>query len=141
MWMVLAPMMLAGLFLGFELPFLLPLLFAFGMVRIISRQRRQPANQSWARPAGDGVDRTPEYEPRRAVRPGRTDESRIFRLARSQGGAVTVSDVVVETGLDVNAAEAMLDRLVDGLRVTMDVEDDGSVVYSFPEIRRRIDRD
>ena len=67
-------------------------------------------------------------------------QGRIFRLAYRLKGQVTVSDVVVETGLDVEEAERLLESIVDNTHVRMEVLDDGSVLYEFPEIIRRLGR-
>ena len=69
----------------------------------------------------------------------RTDtiQAKIFRLALRQKGVVTVSDVVIDTGLCVSDAEKMLEEMVDGIRVKMEVTEDGMVQYEFPEIIKR----
>jgi hypothetical protein len=61
----------------------------------------------------------------------------VFRLAARNKGRLTLSDVIVETGLDLDAAEKLLDRMVDGSRVQIDVNDDGMIFYTFPEIISR----
>ena len=61
-------------------------------------------------------------------------ESRIFALAARNGGRVTVSDVVLETGLGVVAAEQALDRLADGVRVRISVTPRGTIEYEFTEL-------
>ena len=68
-------------------------------------------------------------------------ESRVFALAYKLGGRITVSDVIIETGLGTKAAEALLDGLTDEVRVRMIVEDRGFVVYEFPEIADRVRRE
>ncbi len=60
----------------------------------------------------------------------------VFRLARRHEGVLTVSDVVVETGLEPRQAEQRMNDLVDGERVTMEVTDDGRVRYEFPEMKQ-----
>jgi hypothetical protein len=65
-------------------------------------------------------------------------EARIFKLANRRKGRITVSDVVIETGLGVHQAEDLLQNMVDNNRVTMEVTDDGMVYYEFPEIIRRM---
>lgn len=66
--------------------------------------------------------------------PSGDTEARIFRLARRHGGRLTVSDVVVETGMPAARAEETLQRLTDGVRVRMEVRDTGIVVYEFAEL-------
>ena len=69
----------------------------------------------------------------RCERSGQLD-SRVFTLALRQEGKVTVSDVVVETGLSVRSAEEYLDSMVDGLRVVVDYDTRGRPHYIFPEL-------
>ena len=64
----------------------------------------------------------------------RSFDSRVFRLAYQNGGRVTVSQVVMETGMSLEQAEAYLDQLCDGVRVRMEVSDNGRVTYEFPEL-------
>ena len=64
----------------------------------------------------------------------RSFDSRVFRLAYQNGGRVTVSQVVMETGMSLEQAEAYLDQLCDGVRVRMEVSDSGRVTYEFPEL-------
>ena len=64
-----------------------------------------------------------------------SSEARLFRLAKRLDGRLTVSDVVVETGLNPPAAESLLQGLVDGIRVDMEVDPNGTVFYEFKELR------
>jgi hypothetical protein len=66
-------------------------------------------------------------------------EARIFRLAFKRKGRVTVSDIVLETGMSVKEAEEAVNAAVDGVRVCMEVDDRGLVVYEFPEIIARFE--
>ncbi len=68
-------------------------------------------------------------------------ESRVIALAYRLGGRVTVSDVVIETGLGIREAEGLMDRMTDEVRVRMNVDDRGLVSYDFPEIMDRLDRE
>jgi hypothetical protein len=68
-------------------------------------------------------------------------EARIFRVAYKRKGRVTVSDIVLETGLGVKDAEELINGLVDGVHVRMEVDDRGLVVYEFPEIIARFEGD
>lgn len=61
-------------------------------------------------------------------------EVALFRLADKNKGRITLSDAVVETGLGIKEAEEILNELVDGSHVRMEVTDTGSVIYEFPEI-------
>ncbi len=65
--------------------------------------------------------------------------SKIMRLALEKGGTLTVTDVVMSTGLSIKKAEEELNNMVDGLRMKMEVRDSGIIVYEFPEIMKRIE--
>jgi hypothetical protein len=67
----------------------------------------------------------------------RSIEGRIFRAAYKHKGRLTVSDIVLETDLSIKAAEEVINGMVDGTHVRMEVEDSGLVVYEFPEIISR----
>lgn len=64
-------------------------------------------------------------------------ENRIFKLAYEMKGRLTLSDVVVGTNLTMKEAESSMNRMVDGSHVRMEVEDDGTILYEFPEIKKR----
>ena len=68
----------------------------------------------------------------------RSLDSRVFRLAHRHGGRVTVSQVVMETGMSLEQTEAYMDQLCDGVRVRMEVSDGGLVTYEFPELTDRL---
>lgn len=68
-------------------------------------------------------------------------ESRIFKLAYRLRGRITVSDIVVDTGVSVQEAEEVVQGMVDNVRVKMEVDDRGFVVYEFPEIISRFQDD
>ena len=61
-------------------------------------------------------------------------QARIFRLAKRRGGKLTLSDVVIETGLSLSDAEALMNALVDNVYVRLEVTDQGRIVYEFPEL-------
>ena len=61
-------------------------------------------------------------------------ESTIFRLAAAHAGRLTLSDVVIGTGLPMKDAEKVMDRLSDGTHVRFEVTDSGTVYYEFPEL-------
>jgi len=73
-------------------------------------------------------------------RGSRSIENRIFRAAFKHSGSLTVSDIVLETGLGVREAEEVINGLVDGTHVRMEVQDNGLVVYEFPEIISRFEK-
>ncbi len=62
-------------------------------------------------------------------------DATIFRLAKRLNGRLTVSDVVIETGMKPSDAEHALQAMTDGLRVRMEVSSDGLVIYEFAELR------
>ena len=65
----------------------------------------------------------------------------IFRLASKLKGKLTISDIVIHTGLGISEAEKTMNQLVDGMRVKMEVDARGIVVYEFPEIIARYEQD
>ena len=69
----------------------------------------------------------------------RSIEGRIFRAALKHSGRLTVSDIVLETDLGIREAEEQINGMVDGTHVRMEVQDDGLVVYEFPEIISRFE--
>lgn len=68
-------------------------------------------------------------------------ESRIFKLADRMKGRVTLSDIVLETGMGLKEAESFIKGMIDGTYVTMEVTDNGKIVYEFPEIISRYEDD
>ena len=68
-------------------------------------------------------------------------EVQIFNLAYRLKGKITLSDVIIETGLGIKKAEKVLNRMVDGIRVVMEIDDSGLVIYEFPEIIARFQDD
>ena len=66
-------------------------------------------------------------------------QSEIMRLSLDKGGTLTVTDVVMATGLSIEKSEEALNNMVDGLRIKMEVRDSGIIVYEFPEIMKRTD--
>ncbi len=61
-------------------------------------------------------------------------ESAVYRLAQNNGGRLTVSDLVIDSGLPPSKAEKLLQSLTDGQRVRMEVTNTGTIVYEFPEL-------
>ena len=61
-------------------------------------------------------------------------QGKIMTLALHNRGTLTVSDVVIATGLSVKQAEETLNSMVDSYRVKMEVKDSGIVVYEFAEL-------
>ena len=74
--------------------------------------------------------------------PTRDLESVVFNLAQRLKGRITLSDVIIETGLGVRDAENFINNMVDGVRVRMEVDEErGFVIYEFPEIIDRAESD
>ncbi|MBT8450987.1 MAG: hypothetical protein KJO40_03355 [Deltaproteobacteria bacterium] len=72
---------------------------------------------------------------RRAKRlAGRISEQRLLALAEKHGGTLRTIDVANELRVMTSEAEALLDRLVDEVRVSMRVTDEGEIHYVFREI-------
>lgn len=91
--------------------------------------RDRPAGARWT-PLGDRAGERHTTDHRRL-------EPAVFRAAARLGGVLTVSDVVLETDLPVDASRALLERMSDGEHVRMEVTDRGRVEYHFPEILTR----
>ena len=58
----------------------------------------------------------------------------LFRLAKRRGGRITLSDIVVETGMDMRNAERYMNSLVDHSHVSVEVDARGRILYAFPEL-------
>ncbi len=61
-------------------------------------------------------------------------EQKLFSLAARHGGTLQVLDVAQGLGLKSAEAEALLDALVDEVRVSMQVTDEGEIHYVFREL-------
>ncbi len=75
------------------------------------------------------------------TQPKESQQVSIYKLAYRLKGRLTVSDIVIETGMDVKAAEELIQSMVDNQRVRMEVDDQGMLVYEFPEIIARLEQD
>ena len=118
------------------IPFGFPFLFFFfiaGGIYILTRLLRG----RW-RGGGFPAD-DQEWDIQEYHRYGYELEPEIFQLAYKRGGRLTVSDVIVSTGYGPKQAERIMEGLVDGSRVRMEVDNDGIVYYEFPEIIRRLE--
>lgn len=67
---------------------------------------------------------------------GTISHQEVFRAAAAHGGRLTVSELVVESGVPAAQAEKLLRQLTDGSRVCMEIGSDGVVWYEFPELLR-----
>ena len=122
-------------FPGWPFTFVFPLLFFVFIARVASRFFRTTRRRQL------DMDRYID-QPMRSIessRPQTTSEARIFKLAYRLKGRITVSDVVVETGLDVAGAEAVMQGMIDNTHVRLEVDDNGILTYEFPEIIRRFE--
>ena len=63
-------------------------------------------------------------------------EQRLYALAERHGGVLRAHDVANELSVMRTEAEELLDRLVDEVRVSMQVTDDGEIQYVFREVER-----
>lgn len=131
------------MFFFFPFGFLIPILVVLMAVKFGSRVfrdffRELDNPQHWRRGLS-GRESWREIGGSRLRRPLGT-EARIFRLAYKLKGRITISDIVLETGLSVQDAEETANKMVDGLRVCMEIDERGLVVYEFPEIIARFGR-
>jgi len=65
---------------------------------------------------------------------GTISEQRLFALAEKHGGTLRVVDVARGLRVMSTEAEALLDGLVDEVRVSMRVTDEGEIRYVFREL-------
>ncbi len=117
---------------------IVPLMLIGLFIRIIFRRTR------FGRFGGYGLEEDSfpgRIETREKKQDEETTESRIFKLADRLKGRITLSDIVLETGLGMKSAEQAIEEMLDNLRVTMEVDDSGMVFYEFPEIMARYDRE
>lgn len=116
---------------------ILVLLYGFDLARIAARARTKSARRDSV--TFDKVQRNagsaPGYKTNAAFQ---QLEPEVFRAAAHLGGILTVSDAVLETGLPVNSARALLEQMTDGQHVCMEVAENGLVEFHFPEIRQRL---
>ncbi|MFP4375682.1 MAG: hypothetical protein ACLFP4_01450 [Spirochaetales bacterium] len=116
--------------------FVIPLLFFFGIVRLIMGAVRGFQRDRYVdERTYTSFPRTPSA----SSEPRQPTQAQLFRLAHKLRGRLTVSDIVVETGLSVSESEALAESVVDGTHVRMEVDDRGIVTYEFPEIIRRFE--
>jgi len=131
--------MFFGMFSPFY--FVVPLIFIFviarvasGFIRGVTRRPYKDLSNDLPMPLG-----VPAAGSRRIIPGGNSDEAKIFKLALKLRGRLTVSDVVIETGLSLHETETLLENLVDGVHVRMEVNERGMVSYEFPEIIDRLE--
>ncbi len=126
---------------------LLPILFFLVVAFVFSRTGQRLLQRLFHGGRGEAPSGRERREERpRSLLPGwgsfpaaaRQDpQARLYRLANRRKGRLTVSDVVIDLGVSVHEAEDLLDGIVDGRRVRMQVGPNGLAVYEFPEILAR----
>ena len=134
------------MFFLFPFGILIPALFIFLILRfgirffndIFSNQNRLNARDRWQLREGSWFGSG--FGPVDATR-SKSIEARIFRAAYKRKGRLTVSDIVLETNLSLKEAEEVINHMVDGMRVRMEVNDTGMVIYEFPEIIARFEEE
>jgi hypothetical protein len=125
----------------FPFGFLFPLIFFVIIARVASGYFRSTHRRHRLSEDDYFDERIRSIEASRSRSRPANQEARIFKLAYRLKGRVTVSDVVVETGLGVHEAEELMESMVDSTHVRMEVDDRGIVTYEFPEIIRRFENE
>jgi hypothetical protein len=69
-----------------------------------------------------------------------TIESELLRLAGARGGRLTVVEVVSEMAVTADDAKAALDSLVTQEIADLAVTDSGTIVYTFHDIERALEK-
>jgi hypothetical protein len=116
-------------------PFLIPFLIIFFVLRIGPRLFRGLFRDLEDR--REYSARMPFPQKQRRIRKSNDTESIIFSLAYRLKGRITLSDIIIETGLSMKEAETVINQMLDGIRVRMEVDESGMMVYEFPEIIAR----
>lgn len=117
--------------------FLVPLFLTVFAVRAGTSLFRNGPGQHSGQRSGQRIE---ELYPSHPWASAVNREAQVFQLANRLKGRITVSDVVIETGIGVEEAEQLMQRLVDNTRVRMEVAENGLVTYEFPEIISRYER-
>lgn len=120
-----------------------PLIFFFVVARVVMGLLRG-VNRRRFREFPDDLRLPPQIQQQANARlplRGPSREAQIFKLAYRLKGRLTLSDIVVDTGLSLSEAEGIVEAMVDNVHVRMEVDDRGMVLFEFPEIIRRFDDD
>ena len=105
-------------------------LIIFGVVYFLLRSGKKTYFRPFSRTGEKNV--TDYYsKPKKEIK---DQEHKIFDLAFRNKGRVTLSEIILETGLGMKKAEKLINSMVDDLRVRMEIDDKGLVYYEFPEI-------
>ncbi len=113
-----------GMFFGIILMLIIPaaIFFVIKLKRgLITLKKKDP---------GKSVSKASNTDPE-------SFHGKIMNLALDNKGVLTVTDVVLATGLSLKQAEEVLNNMVDEYRVKMEVKDSGIIVYEFIEIINR----
>ncbi len=130
-----------GNLFGLILPFIFILVGVRMLRHFLGAGRRTHDDHRMPPLPYDDLTTTTHYPARADLPDGESIETVIFRLADEMKGRLTVSDIVIGTNLGLKEAERVIDRLVDGAHVTMEVNESGRVIYEFPEIIARYEQD
>ena len=122
----------------FPFGFLLPLIFIVIVTRVASAFFRSSSRRY--RFPDDYDDYRRPLETLEKIPPPENHDAMLFKLAYRLKGRLTVSDIVVETGMGVAESERLIQSLVDSNHVRMEVDEQGIVTYEFPEIIRRLEQ-
>ncbi|MSP62459.1 MAG: hypothetical protein EXR72_19425 [Myxococcales bacterium] len=76
------------------------------------------------------------FGPRLAAEDQREPDRAVVAYLRARGGRITATDLVALTGLSYERAEEEATRLLADYDGEPEVTDEGTIVYSFPELRR-----
>lgn len=106
---------------GMFVPFLVLLVAVPPLVRLIRRYM------------SDSLDSSPRDSELAGFRPGKPDAA-IITEAKRRRGTLSLSDVVLVTGYEYRRAEEYMDGLAREGRVRMDVDDEGTIRYVFPDL-------
>jgi hypothetical protein len=69
-----------------------------------------------------------------------TVESELLRLAGERGGRLTVVEVIAEMAITADDAKGALDSLVTQEIADLAVTDSGTIVYTFRDIERKLEK-
>jgi hypothetical protein len=78
--------------------------------------------------------RSRSFARRFVMKRGREQRARVLELARAAGGRLSVSGVAADLRIELADAESLLNAMVDGHRVEMEVDDEGRISYLFTEL-------
>ncbi len=65
---------------------------------------------------------------------GQTHQSEVVKLAQGRGGRLTVVEIVADTALSIDQAEAAIAALAERGMAEVEVTDGGLIVYVFPDL-------